>query len=559
MAMDPPRRVVRNSRVHPRSAELPDAARTPAAPAAVLVDVVVLSDDVALYQAARDAVGERNPVWRARTAAESVDLLLTGRCGVLLLDMGVVSTQPASLVEQIVDQFPDVVVVVAGRRDDETLLAQLVSDGLVYRFMHKPLSPKRAGMFLHAAIRAHVERREGRRAALQRPELNRLRSRFDPGKWLFVGGGLALFVAALAAVLVARHEDRNVRPSVQDAIRPAAAPIAGPLADPVLSSARAAHAAGRYEAPPGRNALDLYAAVLLARPDNAEARAGLARTSDILIARANIAATSGDSVEARRLAERVLVVSAGHPEAGALLARLESPPASEPAPPMTQPAATVASRPSPEPAPAVTAATGDAGSRDVAKTDETRGPAQQAAWARPPETSTAPAPAPRRVRVMPDPLTPRIIAPPPAPRSTVPSGRSRSYGAPIASGHAVAGLAAPEPPPAPEPAAAVRRDFPESVDEPAIVARDLEALATPEPTYPPQAFRDRVEGWVEVEFTVNERGTTGDVVVVAGEPRGVFDAAATEAVAAWRYLPRIVNGQPVAQRSSVTLRFSVED
>jgi len=83
-------------------------------------------------------------VWRARSAEESVELLLTGRCGVLLIDMASVSTRPATLVEQIVDQFPDLVVVVAGRRDDETLLARLISDGLVYRFMHKPLSPKRA-------------------------------------------------------------------------------------------------------------------------------------------------------------------------------------------------------------------------------------------------------------------------------------------------------------------------------------------------------------------------------------------------------------------------------
>ena len=123
-----------------------------------MVDVVVLSGDLSLFEAIRHAVGERNPVWRARSAEESVELLLTGRCGVLLIDMAAVSTQPATLVEQIVDQFPDLVVVVAGRRDDETLLARLISDGLVYRFMHKPLSPKRAGMFLNAAIRSHIER-----------------------------------------------------------------------------------------------------------------------------------------------------------------------------------------------------------------------------------------------------------------------------------------------------------------------------------------------------------------------------------------------------------------
>jgi protein TonB len=95
--------------------------------------------------------------------------------------------------------------------------------------------------------------------------------------------------------------------------------------------------------------------------------------------------------------------------------------------------------------------------------------------------------------------------------------------------------------------------------EPLVQSRDLEPLATPGPNYPPEAFRARVEGWVEVEFTVTERGTTHDVEVVAAQPRGVFDAAAIAAVAEWKYRPRVVNGAAVAQRSSVTLRFNVED
>ena len=139
-----------------RQLESSTEARDPA----VLVDVVVLSTDMLLFEAIRAAIGERNPVWRARSAEESVDMLLTGRCGVLLVDLAAVSTEPATLVEQIVEQFPDVVVVVAGRREDEALLAQLISEGHVYRFMHKPLSAKRAGMFLNAATRCHVERRD---------------------------------------------------------------------------------------------------------------------------------------------------------------------------------------------------------------------------------------------------------------------------------------------------------------------------------------------------------------------------------------------------------------
>jgi protein TonB len=537
MPVDRRHRVVRNPRVTTRTAALSQARPSPAPADGVLVDVVVLSEDLALFQATRDAVGERNPVWRARTAAESVELLLTGRCGVLMLDMGAVSTQPASLVAQIVDQFPDVVVVVAGRRDDEPLLAKLVSDGHVYRFMHKPLSPKRAGMFLQAAIRAHAERRESHDRALRVPGAGALPSRFDPRKWLFVGGGLALFVAALAAVLVARHDDGEARPAGQVAPRPAAAPAPGPRADPVLSSARAAFAAGRYESPPGRNALDLYAAVLLARPDNAEARAGLATTAGLLLERAEAALAAGEAAEAARLAKRLLSVDADHARALGLLARLEAPPET-----LTSQAAAPRE---------TTLSAAKAGER----ADAVPRPLPRAVSG--PVTRSPPDPPPRKVRVMRDPLTPRIIPSPPVPRSAAPPGRSRTYGAPISSGHPVAGYAPSAPAPGPAPVAP--DGSAEPGDDPAVQARDLEALVTPEPAYPPQALRDRVGGWVEVEFTVDERGITGDIVVVAAEPRGVFDAAAAGAVAAWRYLPRVVNGQPVAQRTSVTLRFSVED
>ncbi len=163
----------------------------------VLVDVLVLSEDLLLFDAIRGAIGERNPVWRARSAEESVDLLLTGRCGVLLVDMAAVSTRPATLITEIVGQFPDVVVVVAGRLEDETLLAGLISDGFVYRFMHKPLTAKRAGMFLQAAIRRHVEQREAHSTQPLLPLATMLPGRFDPWKWLFVAAGLSIFMALL--------------------------------------------------------------------------------------------------------------------------------------------------------------------------------------------------------------------------------------------------------------------------------------------------------------------------------------------------------------------------
>ena len=516
--------MVRNPQVRARALQVPsdppvpDPAPAPAA--ALMVDVVVLSGDLTLYEAIRNAVGERNPVWRARSAEESVDLLLTGRCGVLLIDMAAMSSQPASLIEQIVDQFPDVVVVAAGGREDEAVLAGLISDGLVYRFMHKPLSPRRAGMFVNAAIRSHAERRASGRAAEPLLALGReLRSRVDPRKWLFVGAGLALFMASLAGVLVARYGTPWQADPVATTAPARAAPAATPLADPVLSRARAALAAGRYDAPAGRNALDLYAAVLLMRPDDAEARAGLETTVARLLEGAERAASAGNVAEARRIAGRVLQVDADHAGARALVARLA---------PQPQPAAV-------PPAAATAEST--------------------------PARTTAPArPAPAGIgRVQPDPLTPRILGSGSLPTSPSRPPRqtgSRSFGAPVSLGHPVAGYTTSNP--SEMTSAATATAFtPGTVSS--VQERDLEPVVMPEPTYPQGAFRNRVEGWVEVEFTVTERGSTRDLLVVASEPQGVFDAAAVAAVGTWTYRPRVVQGQPVAQRTAVTLRFSVEN
>jgi len=549
--VDPTQAVVRNRKVTDRARQLPAQTATPdatpAQAAPVMVDVVVLSGDLPLYEAIRNAVGERNPVWRARSAEESVDLLLSGRCGVLLIDMAAVSTNPATLVEQIVDQFPDVVVVVAGRREDESALAGLISDGLVYRFMHKPLSPKRAGMFLNAAMRSHVQRREGRAEERLMPLTRELRSRVDPRKWLFVGAGVALFLVLLAAVLVAHLGRRQDAGGADTAASAPPLHSALPLADPVLSRARAALAAGRYAAPAGRNALDLYSAVLLTSPDNVEARQGLDTTIARLLEDAERATADGDLAEARRIAERVLQVDADNAGARSVIASLapKSPPvAAPPAVPRSAPAPVMA-----DPASAVTAAAGPAPREsDSAATI----PAQAQ---RPPVAAASSQAVAQPPIVRPDPLAPRVVGGgtlPTLPGTPKPRVTPRKFNGPVVPSLPIAGYTKRPP--------EVATSAPTVTDgTPSVSHRDLEPVATPDPAYPPDAFREGVEGWVEVEFTVTERGVTRDVQVVAAEPRGVFDAAAVQAVAAWTYRPRVVYGRPVAQRSSVTLRFTIDD
>ena len=67
--------------------------------------------------------------------------------------------------------------------------------------------------------------------------------------------------------------------------------------------------------------------------------------------------------------------------------------------------------------------------------------------------------------------------------------------------------------------------------------KGLEPLIASMPTYPETARQRRVEGYVDVEFTVNAQGSVEQPRVVASQPSGVFDAAALAAVSRWRYPP----------------------
>jgi FixJ family two-component response regulator len=311
----------------PAPSEADLAVHVARAPGALLVDVVVLTADQELFQSARAAVGEQNPVWRARSADEAADLLITGRCGVLVIDTAAVSTRGDTLIEQIVEQFPDVIVCVAGTRADEPLLAPLISAGLVYRFMHKPTSARRAGMFLQAAIRRHVERRAGREANDPLAPLLRGLRRPTAG---MPRGYLALIGLVTLALVVPLFV--GGKPDAPDATIVVAAPVTPTLAtaatahaNPVLARARAALHAGRLEAPEGRNALDLFQAVLLAQPEHAEAQVSLARTIDLLLQRAQQELDAGHKPEAERLVQRVLAVVPDDPQAQVLARRISPP------------------------------------------------------------------------------------------------------------------------------------------------------------------------------------------------------------------------------------------
>jgi protein TonB len=88
--------------------------------------------------------------------------------------------------------------------------------------------------------------------------------------------------------------------------------------------------------------------------------------------------------------------------------------------------------------------------------------------------------------------------------------------------------------------------------------RELEAIEKARPVYPIAAARRGIEGYVVVEYTVTRAGTIADPVIVESTHR-LFHRAALDATRAFKYAPRIVDGEPVDVHGvRILIRFELE-
>jgi TonB family protein len=104
-------------------------------------------------------------------------------------------------------------------------------------------------------------------------------------------------------------------------------------------------------------------------------------------------------------------------------------------------------------------------------------------------------------------------------------------------------------------AAAARQQFLANV----VAAGDLTLVKSVKPVYPARANLSKIQGWVELEFTVAESGAVKDIAVHAASAPGVFEGAAISALSQWRYQPVVRDAKNVAQRASVRIRFVQAD
>lgn len=616
-----------------------------------IVELVVLTADAAFLHTMREAVGGARRLWHVPSADKVSDLLVAGEVGIVVLDVRALNEAAPVFIGQIKRQFPDLVVVVAGHREDEISLASLISAGTVYRFIHKPMSPARAKLFAEAAIKKHDGQR--RRAAETPPSKP---ASAVPGGWLIGGTVVVLGLIAATTWLIHRRFSEDPLSASAEAARPSSAEST------LLARAGAALAANRLTEPPGDNALELYQQMQPHTPADANARAaGLSEVHERLLARAEnalleerldeaaaaIETARKSGVESGRIAfltaqlakSRDLIraaqaktqAQAQSQAQAATQARTsaDAKPAEDPVAPLLDLASQrmdegrllgsdrdnarfyvqEALRTDPESAAAqetkrslasrlLLEARGAIDHRDFARAasllegtdgiavqaniDATQGllaiarqQAETDAWSTllknanerllqdrliEPENDNAKYylltlrrldPGNAALPAAMQDLGSRLLAKARRAFTLQQYDAARSWL--DAAGEIAFSTAE---------GASLQHELDAAVAKQALMTAtvpfsQLTLLKSVQPVYPPKAENTKIEGWVELDFTVTDSGRVKDVTVHAVSTPGLFEEAAVKAVSQWRYKPYLSDGKPAPVRTEIRVRFSL--
>ena len=156
---------------HPAS-EAHSGPVSPAGGSRVAESLALLAHDETLIATLEGVIPAGSLTLVADEAALATQLL-SGHTGVVLIDAGAIHPQPGAasqLIQRLHQQFPDVVLVVAGDGAAQSELITQVGDGTIYRFVHKPVSAQRVKLFVEAAWRKRDGGTSGIYQALAPPQ-----------------------------------------------------------------------------------------------------------------------------------------------------------------------------------------------------------------------------------------------------------------------------------------------------------------------------------------------------------------------------------------------------
>jgi TonB family protein len=109
----------------------------------------------------------------------------------------------------------------------------------------------------------------------------------------------------------------------------------------------------------------------------------------------------------------------------------------------------------------------------------------------------------------------------------------------------------------PKPAAAAdKKEAPSTVKVPSSVIAG-NAIYQKHPVYPAEAKANHIEGAVVMAAIISKEGTMERLEVVSGPEE--LRASSIDAVKEWRYKPYLLNGEPTAVETKITVNYSLEN
>ncbi|HEY5809026.1 MAG TPA: TonB family protein [Povalibacter sp.] len=276
--------------------------------------ILVLSRDTGLVETVRKAVPRGGSVTHAPDLDQVADRLPSLRPGVLVVDTAS-TADVASLVAQLTQHFPELVVVVAGKREDSAALMQLTAAGRIFRFLLTPLSHGQTRLALEAALAQHLD--------MQAASHRRSSSSSSGGEsknYVMTYGALAAGLLIVVGGIWFGIKQFTKKPEVpvetaatQAAAQQSAVPDKPDPVQAELALAKEAFDQGKYLEPANESALDYYRSALALDPENQAAKDGVRAVVDKVLARAETALTSEKLEEAVRTIELARTIDATHP------------------------------------------------------------------------------------------------------------------------------------------------------------------------------------------------------------------------------------------------------
>ena len=231
--------------------------------AAAPVAIAAITQDRALIGLLRSVVDPSHDLILVNSEAELAPHLNSRRVSAALLDSMFIEGDLAVMAERMRETWPDLVLVVVGTAEEQTKVAAQITSGVVYRFLHRPVSAPRVRLFVDAALRRHEVENVERTLEQTRPDFSRHEAaRSGTGKSRGVLPGVIAVVAVVAASgiwyamssgssrkpepvaappvvseLAEAPRPEPVKPAVAEAPEPEKAPVVVPEPAPVAAAA----------------------------------------------------------------------------------------------------------------------------------------------------------------------------------------------------------------------------------------------------------------------------------------------------------------------------------